>query len=233
MPTRANALAVMAKAPIAGAVKTRLIPFLTVGQAAELARALLVDQLEHLCALKSIDLYLSYAPPEEKTLMRRLAPAPFALFPQSEGDLGARMQNIFAALFAQGHQKVTLIGADLLPVPLSHFAQAFAYLDQSERRAVLGPSRDGGYYLIGLNRPAPELFTQMTWSHHQVWAETMQRLTSLGVTTWQLPEWFDVDRPDDLTLVQPALALLPKQAAPNISRFLRELKSTRKAQLLR
>lgn len=217
MPTRANALAVMAKAPIAGMVKTRLVPFLTAGQAAELARALLLDQLEHLATLENADLYLAFAPPEEETLMRRLAPARFETFPQCEGDLGARMQNIFACLFAQGYEAVVLIGADLAPVPLEYFVQAFDYLDkkkspfhpplakgergrfaEAQNRAVLGPSKDGGYYLIGLNRLLPEIFADMTWSHDHVFAQSLTRLHELGVATSTLPLWFDIDTPDDL-----------------------------------
>lgn len=207
----------MAKAPIAGRVKTRLVPFLTAGQAAELARALLLDQLEHLSAVESADLYLAFAPPEEETLMRRLAPARFEIFPQSDGDLGARMQNIFARLFAQGYEAVALIGADLAPVPLEYFAEAFKYLDGerspihpslskveregfsgAQDRAVLGPSKDGGYYLIGLNRPLPEIFADMTWSHNRVFAQSLARLRELRVATRTLPPWFDIDTPDDL-----------------------------------
>lgn len=245
----------MAKAPIAGAVKTRLVPFLTADEAAELAQALLLDQIEHLCALENADLYLAFAPPEEEMRMRRLAPTRFALFPQSEGDLGARMQNIFTYLFAQGHGAVVLIGADLAPVPLEYFAEAFTYLDRekspfhpplskhvlstaeggerggfagAQDRAVLGPSKDGGYYLIGLNRPSPELFTEMTWSHHQVLAQTLVKLRTGGVPTLQLNQWFDIDRPEDLTFFESVLHSWPPQRAPRTSRFLNQLKSTKK-----
>src|ERR1051325_8552365 len=129
MSTRANALAVMAKAPVAGAVKTRLLPFLSADEAAELARALLVDQLEHLCALESIDLYLVLAPAHARESIRKLAPARFEIFPQSDGDLGARMENIFARLFAKGYKSIVLVGGDLPPVPLRYLTQAFTYLD--------------------------------------------------------------------------------------------------------
>src|ERR1051325_4642919 len=163
MPIRADAAAVMAKAPIAGAVKTRLVPFLSAGAAAELARALLIDQLNHLSAIESADLYLAFSPHSAGPAMRQLAPARFELIPQTGGDLGARMENIFATLFAKGHERIVLIGADLPPVPLDYFAAAYDYLDGGDARAVLGPSRDGGYYLLGLNRRAPELFSEMTW----------------------------------------------------------------------
>jgi len=237
----------MAKAPIAGAVKTRLVPFLSAEQAAELARALLLDQLEHLCALDSADLYLAFSPGRETALMRRLAPPRFALFPQSQGDLGARMQNIFTRLFARGHRAVVLIGADLAPVPLEYLAEAFDYLDGDkspfhpplikgeragfdgpEQRVVLGPSKDGGYYLIGLRRELPAIFENMTWSHDQVLAQTLVKLRALGIATLPLNQWFDIDRPEDLSFFESALQSWPPQAAPQTSRFLRRLKSTRK-----
>ena len=198
MPIRADALAVMAKAPIPGSVKTRLVPFFSSDEAAELARALLLDQLNHLSAFSSVDRYLAFSPRDAGGVMRLMAPDCFELFSQTGGDLGARMQHIFATLFAKGHKKIILIGADVPPVPLSHFAQAFAYLNDPESCAVLGPSCDGGYYLIGLNRESSEIFVNMTWSDEQVLARTLARLAPLGVKTWQLPGGFDIDTSDDV-----------------------------------
>jgi uncharacterized protein len=198
MPIRANALAIMAKAPIAGTVKTRLLPYLSAEDAAELARSLLLDQLSHLRAIETADLYVAFTPVQEEALMKQLVPAPFQLFSQSDGDLGVRMQNVFTQLFSKGHQAIVLIGADLMPVPLEYFAQAYDYLDGPEPRVVLGPSRDGGYYLVGLNRPMPAMFENMIWSHDQVFIQTVTKLADLGIETRQLPIWFDIDTPDDL-----------------------------------
>jgi len=188
----------MAKAPIAGTVKTRLLPYLSAEDAAELARSLLLDQLSHLRAIETADLYVAFTPLQEEALMKQLVPAPFQLFSQSEGDLGVRMQNVFTHLFSKGHQAIVLIGADLMPVPLEYFAQAYDYLDAPEPRVVLGPSRDGGYYLVGLNRPMPAMFENMAWSHDQVFIQTVTKLADLGIETRQLPVWFDIDTPDDL-----------------------------------
>src|SRR5690242_3761068 len=227
MPIRANALVVMVKAPIPGRVKTRLMPFLSAAQAAALARALLLDQLEHLRALRNTDLYLAFTPAHARRLIRRLAPPPFKIFSQAGGDLGARMRHIFATLFSQGHRRIVLIGGDLPPVPLRYFTQAFTYLDAKKsafhpplakhilsgveggergrfgplQRAVLGPSLDGGYYLVGLNREQPALFDEMTWSHDRVLAQALQKLDSVGVRTKQLPPWFDFDTIEDLPRV--------------------------------
>src|SRR5258705_1318347 len=201
MPIRAKALAVMAKAPIAGSVKTRLLPYLSAAEAAELARSLLLDQLSHLRAIETADLYVAFTPLQEEALMKQLVPAPFQLFLQSEGDLGVRMQNVFTQLFSKGHQAIVLIGADLMPVPLEYFAQAYNYLDGPDPGVVLGPSRDGGYYLVGLNRPMPAMFENMIWSHDQVFIQTVTKLADLGIEARQLPIWFDIDTPDDLQIL--------------------------------
>jgi len=198
MPTRANALAVMAKAPIPGAVKTRLAPPLTQKQAAELYHALLSDQLEHLTALEAVDLYVAFAPSEAMPLIANIAPAGYRYFAQRGADLGERMSQVFAELGRRGHRSLIVIGSDLPPVPLGTFHQAFAQLSADGKRVVLGPSRDGGYYLVGMNQPVPEIFSGMTWSHDQVLAQTVQRLTRLGIEFTLLPQWFDVDKVGDI-----------------------------------
>jgi uncharacterized protein len=210
----------MAKAPIPGAVKTRLVPFLSIDEAAELSRALLVDQMEHLRALLTADLYLVFRPSQAGAMMRQLAPLPFELFSQTEGDLGARMEHAFATLFAKGHKKIILIGGDLPPVPLAYFVEAFEFLSGAEPRVVLGPSRDGGYYLVGLNRRLPEIFQNMTWSHDRVLAQTVAKLASLEIPVHQLPLGFDVDTPDDVE----RLCLLDATAATQIKSTLSFLK---------
>ncbi|MDH3444227.1 MAG: TIGR04282 family arsenosugar biosynthesis glycosyltransferase, partial [Deltaproteobacteria bacterium] len=153
---RANALAVMAKAPLPGETKTRLMPALSAEDAAELARALLCDQLAHLTAITDADLFLAFTPDSARPLFEELAPPAFHLFAQEGEDLGPRMTNVFEKLHAHGYRNMVLVGGDLPPVPLEIFAQAFALLNNPRRRVVLGPSRDGGYYLVGCNQPTPE-----------------------------------------------------------------------------
>jgi len=213
----------MTKAPIAGAVKTRLQPFLSAEDAADLARALLLDQLLHLRAMESTDLYVAFTPPQQEALVQELAPAPFQILSQSEGDLGMRMHNIFSVLFAKEYKNVILIGADLPPVPLDYFAQAYDYLDGPEPRVVLGPSRDGGYYLVGLNRPMPAMFENMTWSHDQVFTQTVTKLADLGIETRQLPIWFDIDTPDDLQILMTRVDDRQNVSMKNTLKLLRRL----------
>src|SRR5262245_30956037 len=188
----------MAKAPLPGQVKTRLQPSLTAEEAAALSRLLLVDQLNHLQELTTTDFYLAFAPDDAQCLMEKLAPSCFHLFPQRGDDLGGRMAAVFERLFQMGHKRIALIGGDLPPVPLRFFNQAYAFLESLEKRVVLGPSRDGGYYLVGSNQPTPQIFAGMSWSHSEVLRETQNKLASLSVDYCLLPPWFDIDTVDDL-----------------------------------
>jgi rSAM/selenodomain-associated transferase 1 len=188
----------MAKAPIAGTVKTRLVPPLTAAQAADLCRSLLLDQLEHLRALAVADLYVAYAPSDARAVIEELMPPEFRCFSQSGKDLGTRMSKIFDRLLDHEYQRVVLIGGDLPALPLSYLEQAFETLEAPSKRLVLGPSRDGGYYLVGMNRRTPEIFQAMTWSHDRVLAQTLARLAAMGIGSELLPGWFDIDTTDDL-----------------------------------
>jgi rSAM/selenodomain-associated transferase 1 len=188
----------MAKAPVPGAVKTRLVPPLTEEQAAELYQALLLDQLEHLSALDDAELYVAFTPDEAAGLIESLAPAGFHCFPQHGDDLGARMHEVFAELRRRGHRNSVIIGSDLPPVPLDTFHQAFAQLSADGKRVVLGPSRDGGYYLVGMNQPIPGIFAGMTWSHDRVLVQTTEKLADMGIAFGLLPAWFDIDTIADI-----------------------------------
>jgi uncharacterized protein len=225
MEIHANALAVMAKAPVAGQVKTRLRPALTDKQAADLSRSLLVDQLSQLQKLDNLDLYLAFAPDDAGPLMKELAPPCFQLFPQRGEDLGARMQAVFTTVFTTGHKNLLLIGGDLPPVPVSFFEEAYDFLKAADRRVVLGPSRDGGYYLVGCNQSTPQLFERMSWSHGEVLAQTTARLASLGIDYHLLPSWMDIDTPDDLRYLRSALNPALERAMPNTLPLLRRFGS--------
>jgi rSAM/selenodomain-associated transferase 1 len=221
MAIRVNALAVMAKAPVAGQVKTRLRPAFTAEAAAELARALLVDQLHHLQELHATDCYLVFAPEEGRRLMEELAPPCFRLFSQQGDDLGSRMEGIFSRLFDMGHKHIVLIGGDLPPLPLRYFAEAYAFLKSGKKRVVLGPSHDGGYYLVGCNQATPEIFRGMSWSHDDVLAQTRDKLMAMKVDHHLLPVWFDIDTPDDLDYFRSRLDASLRKTMPNTLKLLR------------
>jgi rSAM/selenodomain-associated transferase 1 len=221
---RANALVIMAKAPLAGEVKTRLLPVFSPDQAARLAKALLVDQLNHVRQMESADPYLAFAPAQARPLMEQLAPPLYSLFPQEGDDLGARMQAVFEKLFRAAYRNIVLIGSDLAALPLRFFDQAYRYLESRQQRVILGPSRDGGYYLIGCNQPTPELFSGMSWSHDAVLAQTVAKLDRAKIAHELLPRWFDVDTPDDVRALRTALGSASlADAMPETANLLRDL----------
>lgn len=227
--TRANALVVMAKAPIAGQVKTRLLSVMSAEDAAELSRCLLIDQLSHLCGFAVADLYLAFAPAEAGPLMKQLTPGAFGLLPQQGHEFGERMRGVFEGLFAAEYRNIVLIGGDLAPIPLNIFEEAFRLLEAVPKRVVLGPARDGGYYLVGLNEPAPQMFTGMTWSHERVLAETRAKLATLDIDERLLPMWFDIDTPEDLGYFQSVLDSKLIEALPNTFNLLRRLNRIQRA----
>src|SRR5512139_3058671 len=108
MPTPANAIAIMAKAPVAGSVKTRLVPPLTPAQAAEFYRAMLLDQFDHLRNYAGAERYVFFAPADGESILRDLGGGEYAYLAQAAGDLGARMQRVCADLMSMGHRNIVL-----------------------------------------------------------------------------------------------------------------------------
>ncbi|MEK6633214.1 MAG: TIGR04282 family arsenosugar biosynthesis glycosyltransferase [Nitrospirota bacterium] len=196
------ALVIFAKAPIAGQVKTRLCPPLTHDEAATLHGSFVLDMLERTkiatAKLKlPFDRYLACAPSSTLVFFQIMEERhSVKLIDQVGDDLGARMQQAFATLFGKGYQHVFIVGTDIPSLPLDHYKQALALLDTHD--IVLGPAMDGGYYLIGLKQPRPELFADIAWSTDRVLATTQEKAASLGLKVALLPSWRDVDTIDDL-----------------------------------
>jgi rSAM/selenodomain-associated transferase 1 len=196
------ALVIFAKAPIAGQVKTRLCPPLTHDEAATLHGSFVIDMLERtkVAAIKlklPIDRYLACAPSSTLVFFQIMEERQSVkLIDQVGDDLGARMQQAFSTLFGRGYQRVFIVGTDVPSLPLDHYKQALALLDTHE--VVLGPALDGGYYLIGLKQPRPELFAGIAWSTNRVLAATQEKAASLGLKVALIPSWRDVDSIDDL-----------------------------------
>jgi rSAM/selenodomain-associated transferase 1 len=194
------ALAILAKAPVAGSVKTRLIPALGADGAAALHARLIERTVETACAaaIGPVTLWVTPAPahPCFTALASRFR---IPLAAQPDGDLGARM--LAACQAAAGPALV--IGSDCPALTPSHLRQAADALRDSHD-VVIVPAEDGGYVLIGSRRPQPELFTGMTWSTDEVMAQTRRRLGQGGLTWRELPPLWDVDRPEDLARLRAA-----------------------------
>ena len=193
-----QAIVLMAKAPRAGDVKTRLCPPLSHQEAATLYRCFLLDSIAKISQITGATPVLSYSPADARQVFETLAPG-WHLIPQIEGDLGHRMATAMDQLLGQGYRSVLLTGSDLPTLPAQFFRQALTLLGQPKTDLVLGPSEDGGYYLIGLQTLYLDLFNDMTWSTPQVFDDTLCRADRLGLTVATLPTWYDIDTPADLT----------------------------------
>jgi rSAM/selenodomain-associated transferase 1 len=199
-----QAVAMMAKAPQVGDVKTRLCPPLTFEAAAALYRGFLLDTIAKIASLDRAQPVMSYAPASGEMFFSELVPD-WTRLPQDGVDLGARMHNCFTQLLMQGYDHVLLTGSDLPTLPRHILNQAIHLAADPQIDVILGPSEDGGYYLIGLRTPCPALFESMIWSTSEVLVETVRRATRLGLHIAYLPTWYDIDTPADLIRLQAAL----------------------------
>ena len=127
--------------------------------------------------------------------LTKIAPD-FRFYKQEGRNLGIRMHNVFKFAAQNGSGKTIIIGSDSPNLPPSYVEKAFKLLTRSD--AVLGPSSDGGYYLIGLKTPCLKIFEGIKWSAYGVFAETLKRLKEYGKKAAILKRWYDVDVPDDL-----------------------------------
>jgi uncharacterized protein len=181
-------LALFARYPTAGAAKTRLIPALGPEGAAQVHRQLAQRTLGVLRSA-GLPVELHFTGAAEADFREWLGDG-FVLVEQVEGDLTDRL---LAALYPA---PVIFFGADTPDLSVHHVTQAVAALERHP--VVLGPAEDGGYYLIGMREPMPELLNTMPWSTDQVMPETMQRLTNVGISPALLNTLHDCDRPEDL-----------------------------------
>lgn len=201
-------LIVLAKAPAAGATKTRLCPDLTPEEAAAFAAASLVDTLAVARGVPGCTLRLAHPPGAGEALATLLGedlPLTFAVPP---GDVGTAMCAAIARALDDGATRVALIGSDLPSLPPAHIAAAFARLDDGAD-IVLGPAEDGGYYLIAATAPHPTLFAGIPWSTDAVYARTAERVCACGLSLATLPPWYDIDGAEDLRRCMADLAADP------------------------
>jgi hypothetical protein len=212
-------LGLMSRAPVAGRCKTRLIPDLGARGAANLTAAMLQDSLVAFDRLPVARKVLLAAPEDHGVaVLKTFAPAGWEVVPQLGDDLGRRMLRAMKTLSGAG-DAVVLVGSDAPTAPLEPLAQALPRLT-GEMRALLGPADDGGYWLIGLTSPSPEVFRDVPWSTKLVLPRTRERLRAAGFTWEELPAAYDVDEPADLARLRAELAAHPERA-PKTAALLR------------
>jgi uncharacterized protein len=210
------ALTIMAKAPRPGKVKTRLSPPLTPEQASDLNARFLRDTVASLDAVthnSPAEWVISYTPIGEESAFHGILPDSALLIPQRGDGFGARLLATAEDLFACGFAAVCLIDSDSPTVPTAEFVRAATLLVAPGQRAVLGPSEDGGYYLIGLQQPHAHLFENITWSTAVVTAQTLERAAEIHLPVELLREWYDVDDANSLARLHAEL-FDPSSAVP-------------------
>jgi rSAM/selenodomain-associated transferase 1 len=220
----------MTKAPKAGRVKTRLSPPLSPEEAAALNTCFLRDTASAIAQTATAGLAIGvgvYTPVGEERAYADILPADFVLIAQ-RGDLfGERLLLAAEDLFAVGFAGVCLIDSDSPTVPQKAYARAAQLLAQPGDRIVLGPSDDGGYYLIGLKQAHRRVFEEIDWSTERVGEQTIERARETGAPVELLPTWYDVD--DRATLRRLCDELLSDTAtshgyeAPATREFLRAI----------
>jgi rSAM/selenodomain-associated transferase 1 len=197
---RRDALAVIAKEPVAGLAKTRLVPALGDTGAARAAAAMLADTLAAVRA-SGADPWLCFTPTGARERLRRLAPG-FGLLAQAAGGLGDRLAACLADLLGAGAERVAIVGADTPHVPQASYRRAFALLHEVD--VVLGPALDGGYYLVAAKAARPELFVGIPMGTEVVLTETLARAARGGLAVALLPPLRDLDRVEDLAAAMTA-----------------------------
>jgi uncharacterized protein len=223
------ALAVMAKAPRAGAVKTRLSPPLSAEEAAALSACFLRDTAENIAsvAVHPTDEDLSvgtpasdggsmglvcYTPVGEESAFEGLLPDGFGLIAQRGDGFGERLLAAADDILSCGFGAVCLIDSDSPTLPSEALREAVRELARPGDRVVLGGSEDGGYYLIGLKQAHACVFDQIAWSTASVYAETLERVRTAGLELVELPRWYDVDDEASFVMLEQELLLEERPA---------------------
>jgi uncharacterized protein len=212
---------VMAKQPQVGKTKTRLLPALSLGEAADLYQALLLDTLSLLADQPWAELAVAITPPGSRPYFESITPPGTLLLPVDGGDIGECLAQALEVALGMGYRKALALNSDGPSLPAQYLERAALYLEEAE--LVLGPAEDGGYYLVGMSRLHAAIFKGIDWSTAQVFSQTLDRAAGLGLRVALTPAWYDVDTPADLYRLQKELESLPADRMPHSRRLLAAL----------
>jgi rSAM/selenodomain-associated transferase 1 len=198
-------IAFMAKASAPGRAKTRLVPPLTFEEAAALNTAFLQDVADNVLLAAhdaerhgGIAGYAAYGPPGSEDFFRRTLPGGIGLIEAWRQNFGDCLLHTIEEIFARGHASAVVLNSDSPTLPTAFLVETAAALARPGDRAVLGPSSDGGYYLLGLKTAHRHMFENIAWSTDQVAKQTLERAREIGLDVHRLPVWYDVDDIDGL-----------------------------------
>ena len=202
--THDNALILFARDPILGKVKTRLSSLLEEDVILKLYTCFLQDSLYNIRQVENVDRFVGVAPSNESGFFTGMLGSDIRLFVQEGENLGDKMLGAIQGRFTEGYERVVIIGSDSPSLPASYINKAMS----SDKDMVLGPSTDGGYYLIGMRGKVVEVFKDVTWGTETVLQETCEHLVQNGASLDLLPVWYDVDTPEDLKFFKTHLDLI-------------------------
>jgi rSAM/selenodomain-associated transferase 1 len=215
-----RALIVIARQSASGQSKPRLSPPLDSEQATALVTCFVRDTLENVRAARRLIEFqpiIAYFPASAETYFRELAPD-FELLFQQEADLAARLNQLMTHYLTSGYDQAVIMDSDSPTLPADTLRRAFALLDSAD--VSLGPRDDGGYYLIGLKRLAPDLFLKVTMGTPNVARDTLARARESGLSVARLPDGYNIDQVDDLYRLVGELGKLPATVALNTRMFM-------------
>ncbi len=198
-----DTLLVVAKQPAPGQTKTRLCPPLTSFQAAELYECFLRDTLDAMREVPGVEPVIGYLPDDAQDYFHQLAPD-MSLIRQRGSSLGERLDDLLKQAITGGSQKAVVMDSDSPTLPADYLSMAFEQLTKTD--VVLGPTTDGGYYLIGVKQPQPRLLRQVQMSTSHVLADTLALAKASGLSVSLLPTWYDVDTIADLRRLEGEIA---------------------------
>lgn len=204
--TKGRQILLFGRYPVPGRTKTRLIPLLGPLGAAEFQRRMTEKSLDTLTDSRIAPVTFCYADGRPGQMRRWLKGRPIKCIPQVRGDLGMRMQAAIQSALSLGRGPVLLLGTDIPELTVHHLEQAFDAL--ADHDLVLGPSPDGGYYLVGCRQPV-DIFRRIPWGTSRVLAATLDHAGRQGLKVKQLEPLNDIDTPEDLVAWQ------PQKAQPN------------------
>lgn len=215
-----NALIVVAKQPAPGQTKTRLSPPLTPEDASALYECFLLDTLDQMRQVQDAQKVIAYLPLEAREYFQRFA-RDFELVAQNGHDLGSRLDHALSSFLARGYEHAIIMDSDSPTLPSIYLSQAFDALSHGAD-VTLGPCEDGGYYLIGINRPAPRLLREVQMSTPRVTADTIALAEQEGLRLSLLPTWYDVDDADSLVRLMKEIKSSDSGLAVHTGRFLQQ-----------
>ena len=201
-------VAVMAKASEPGRTKTRLVPPLCPDEAAAFNTAFLKDVSANLrvaARAARIRGYMAFGPPGTEGFFRENLPHEIGLIEAWYPNFGDCLFTAVSGLLAAGHGAAVVLNSDSPTLPTALLIETADILARPGDRVVIGPSSDGGYYLLGIKAPHRRLFEDVDWSTDRVAAQSIERAQEIGLDVHQLPEWYDIDDQDALRLLHAEL----------------------------